>query len=201
MLFARQGMGLLAMSTPPVLSKSTGTCGSYEPECIGDTQQILFYIALVLIAVGLAGHATSLLNFWAEQLVNAQEGNTMVAYAQNVATCLLTAAAALGLPYVKPWSVRFGVPAIIMLVATLIFLSGSSKYTCIGPRGSHLTMILRVFIASASNLFCQCPADRNELYQMHLCNIPHTRGLRFDSFNLFHLLYLRLYLNGVFNII
>lgn len=64
------GMGLLSMSTSPVLSKSTGTCGNYEPECIGDTQHILFYIALVLVAVGLAGHATWLINFWAQQLMD-----------------------------------------------------------------------------------------------------------------------------------
>lgn len=31
-------MGLLAMSTPPVLSKSTGMYANYEAECIGDTQ-------------------------------------------------------------------------------------------------------------------------------------------------------------------
>lgn len=65
-----------------------------------------------------------------------------------------------------------------MLVATLIFLSGTSTYTRIEPRGSHLTMVLRVFVASACKLFRQHPADRNELYQMHLCTIPHTRGLR-----------------------
>lgn len=40
------------MSIPPVLSKATGTCSVYVAECVGNKQKILFYMVLVLIAVG-----------------------------------------------------------------------------------------------------------------------------------------------------
>lgn len=170
------------MSTPPVLSKSTGACSAYEPDCIGDIQQILFYIALVLLAVGIAGGAYSLACFLPEQFMDAMENisdrSMITACVGNVITFLITAAAVLGLPYVKPWSLRFGIPTIFLLVAIVIFLSGSSTYSHIGPQGSHLTMVLRVFVAFTSKLFCQRPADSNELYQKQLCTIPHTRNLR-----------------------
>lgn len=189
-------MGLLTMSTPPVLSKSTGACSAYEPDCIGDIQQILFYIALVLLAVGIAGGAYSLACFLPEQFMDAMENisdrSMITACVGNVITFLITAAAVLGLPYVKPWSLRFGIPTIFLLVAIVIFLSGSSTYSHIGPQGSHLTMVLRVFVAFTSKLFCQRPADSNELYQKQLCTIPHTRNLRFKPFNLF-LLYVAVY--------
>lgn len=51
-LFSCRGLGFLSMSIPPVLSKATGTCSVYVAECVGNKQKILFYMVLVLIAVG-----------------------------------------------------------------------------------------------------------------------------------------------------
>ncbi|CAO2827931.1 unnamed protein product [Amaranthus hypochondriacus] len=48
------------MSTPPVLSKATGTCTKYEHKCIGHTQKTLFYTGLALLATGMATCLTSL---------------------------------------------------------------------------------------------------------------------------------------------
>ncbi|KAL6337200.1 hypothetical protein AAG906_036514 [Vitis piasezkii] len=61
------GLSFLARSTPPVLSNATGTCSLYQPECIGNTQGVLFCTALALIAVGISGHITSLRSFFTEQ--------------------------------------------------------------------------------------------------------------------------------------
>ncbi|KAL3536498.1 hypothetical protein ACH5RR_004959 [Cinchona calisaya] len=176
------GMGFLTMSTPPVLSKFTGTCSSYEPQCIGDTQLILFYTALALVAVGLAGQITSLGGFLGEHLMNAIEDisirSILSVHAGNIVSFVVSAAAVLGLPYIKPWSLHFGIPAICTLVATLIFLSGSCTFTYVGPQGSHLTMVFRVLVAAASKLFQRYTADRDELYGMSNCPLPRTRLLR-----------------------
>ncbi|XP_039019456.1 protein NRT1/ PTR FAMILY 5.5-like [Hibiscus syriacus] len=59
-----QGFGLLAMSTPPVFTKETGSCAAYQPDS--------------LISMG----------------------------------------------YIKPWSFKFGIPAISTTAATLIFDAG-----------------------------------------------------------------------------
>ncbi|XP_027173118.1 protein NRT1/ PTR FAMILY 5.5-like [Coffea eugenioides] len=146
---ADTGMGFLTMSTPPVLSKLTGTCGSYEPECIGDTQHILFYAALALIAVGTAGHVTSLASFLGEQLMDAIENistrSIISAYIGNIVTFFVSVVAVLGLPYIKPWSLHFGIPTICILVATIIFLSGSRTYAYVGPQALYF---------SVSGLFC-----------------------------------------------
>lgn len=103
-------MGLLKMSTPPVLSKYTGTCGSYEPQCIGDTRHILFYAALTLAAVGTAGNATSLGSFLGEQILDAidniSNGSIISAFAGNVVMFVISVVAVLGLPYIKAWSLR-----------------------------------------------------------------------------------------------
>ena len=61
-----QGLGFLYMSTPPVLSNSTDNCTKYKPECIGYTQEVLFYTSLALIAVGISGQAVSRGSFFKE---------------------------------------------------------------------------------------------------------------------------------------
>ncbi|KAL2479506.1 Protein NRT1/PTR FAMILY 5.5 [Abeliophyllum distichum] len=85
-------------------------------------------------------------------------------YAGNFGTFIFTTVAVLGLPYIKPWSLRFGIPAICMVVAMVIFLSGSCRYKRNRPDGSPLTILLRVLVASASKFFKQRPVDVNHYY-------------------------------------
>lgn len=184
------GLGLLSMSTPPVLT--SGTCSEYRPECIGQTQKVLFYTALALIAVGISGHLVSLRTFLAEQTTSETEnvetemgGKILWQIAGIFAVVLVAIIGGLALPYIKPWSIRFGIPAICTLVATILFLSGSCSYKFNRPQGSPLTTVLRVFVASASNIFEPLPTNSYWLYEkvdtdLHL--LPHTRGLRcFDK--------------------
>ncbi|KAK6943529.1 Proton-dependent oligopeptide transporter family, partial [Dillenia turbinata] len=183
-----QGLGFLSMSTPPVLSKATHTCSAYEPECIGNTQKILFYLSLALIAVGLAGHVTSLVPFMAEQTTLGEEEDEIDMEkefpwlcAGSFAVILVPIIGAISLPYIHPWSVRFGIPAILTLVATLLFLSGSCSYYFVGPQGSSLPTIFRVLLASVSKLRHRCPQDANQLYEIRnadIYSVPHTCGLR-----------------------
>lgn len=192
------GLGLLSMSTPPVLAHSMGTCSEYAPECIGEGQKMLFYAALAFIAIGMSGHFTSLESFMGEQFVQEMVDVLQGPHARTIsrwfwrsffgtyAVLILTFAAVLALPYIKPWSVRFGIPAICTLFATLLFLCGSCSYRYAQPEGSPLTMFTRVFVAAISKLFHRTPRDAKELYEIQegLDNadppylIPHTRGLR-----------------------
>ncbi|CAI9097333.1 OLC1v1033733C3 [Oldenlandia corymbosa var. corymbosa] len=174
------GLVFLAMSTPPLLSKVTGSCSSYEPECIGDAQRVLFYTALAFIAVGTAGHTVSLSSFVEEQGQDADSapdnvtfGSIIEVRVRKVVGFGIPCFAVLGFPYIKPWSLHFGIPAIFSVVATLIFMSGSSSYTCVEPQGSPLTMVMRVFVAAASKNNHPHPYH-SQLNGMANSEIPHT---------------------------
>ncbi|XP_076895464.1 protein NRT1/ PTR FAMILY 5.5-like [Bidens hawaiensis] len=58
-------------------------------------------------------------------------------------------------PYIKPWSIRFGIPAICASIATVLFITGSSQYKHGKPKGSPLTIPIRVFVAAVSKDFQQ----------------------------------------------
>ncbi|KAL6998404.1 hypothetical protein U1Q18_008529 [Sarracenia purpurea var. burkii] len=176
------------MSTPPVLSNSTKTCSGYRPECIGDTQKALFYTALPLIAVGISGHRVSLESFITEQTENYNVGDGIGIKGKvpwqiigTFGVLLVPIIAGIALPYIKPWSIRFGIPAICTLVATLMFLSGSCSYKYNRPRGSPITTVFRVFVAFFCKISQRLPTDANELYEKDDADIqflPHTHSLR-----------------------
>ncbi|KAL3510415.1 hypothetical protein ACH5RR_029816 [Cinchona calisaya] len=88
----------------------------------------------------------------------------------------------IALPYIKPWSLRFGIPAICTLVATLAFVQGTHSYKEENkPQGSPVTNVFRVFVASTRKMF-EDPKQYSELYekqQPDIPKLPHTKGLRF----------------------
>ncbi|KAL7095403.1 hypothetical protein ACP275_10G021700 [Erythranthe tilingii] len=181
------GMGFLAMSTPPVLARITGKCSEYSPECVGRGQKVLLYTSLPLIAFGVAGPAIcyarviverrnsgvnnvdSWKKFW--RFVNSRSPANIVALI-----------AVLGLPYINPWSLQFGIPAICTLVATLLFSTTLSSYNRkLKPNGSPLTILIQVLVAAVSKLFYRIPKDPKELFEIQnsqLHSVPHTTSLR-----------------------
>ncbi|CAL5422699.1 unnamed protein product [Camellia sinensis] len=181
------GLGFLTMSTPPVLAKATGTCSLYEPECIGEGQKILFYTALALIALGLSGHLISLGAFIAEQfsedvLDNFTTRTFITMFVGTYIAVLVPIGAVIAITYIRLWSIRFGIPAICTMVATLVFLSGSGSYNCVKPQGSSLTIVFRVLVAATSKMFCKCPKEADRLYETRGVDdvdlLPHSRHLR-----------------------
>ncbi|XP_075637384.1 protein NRT1/ PTR FAMILY 5.5-like [Castanea sativa] len=194
------GVSFLAMSTPPVLSKAAGNCGAYKPDCIGDTQKALFYTALALIAIGMSGHITSLDYFLNQQIKKNQKSDQDDSEKQQPANhqikknqksdqdesekldptlrqvlgmfsvIIFPIVGCIALPYIKPWSVRFGIPAICTVVATFLFTTGYCSYRRDKPQGSPLKTLCRVFVASASKMCRHLPSNDNQ--------VPHTRSLR-----------------------
>ncbi|KMT04216.1 hypothetical protein BVRB_8g185110 [Beta vulgaris subsp. vulgaris] len=187
------------MSTPPVLGKSQGNCTAYKPECIGEQQKQLFYAALVLIAVGIAGHLTSLGPFVGDQSekFNNEFMATVNRADQGGSVCSTMCRFMLGpcmgvlipiigfmvVTFVKSWGVQFGVSAIFALASLVVLLSGIRSYKYVGPRGSALTIVFRVFFAAFSKVLSRHPQDTNELYEKHDVHgndtalLPHTDGL------------------------
>ncbi|KAL2509909.1 Protein NRT1/PTR FAMILY 5.5 [Forsythia ovata] len=180
------GLGLLAMSTPSVFSKFTGTCSDDQPECIGLTQLIMFFTSLALMAVGIPD--TKFLKTELQlkkikiqpKLPDSDKQSIIVLIVGAIGGTLFSAV-------VNPWSLRFGIPAIFciaatsFLVASFIAHSGSRPKEG-NPEGNLLTNMARVLVASAFKISQKLPDDPAQLYenidQSNVQSLSHTRGLR-----------------------
>ncbi|KZV15241.1 hypothetical protein F511_26387, partial [Dorcoceras hygrometricum] len=176
------GIGFISMSTPKVLANP---CKLYEPQCIGHTNKVLFYTGLALLSVGVAGHLVSIHPFLKEQEDKPYEKMGSGSIHQLVGfpfVVLVPVIGAIALPYIKPWSIRFGIPAICTVATTLLFLSGSWKYKKAKPQGSPLTNVCRVFIAAACKKCEPFPRDADKFYTKNgqdLQRFYSSRALRF----------------------
>ncbi|KAL8140638.1 hypothetical protein V2J09_006659 [Rumex salicifolius] len=143
------GLGLLVMSTPPMLAHHYGTCSEYKPECVSSEQKQLFYIGLGLISVGAAGHLTSLGVFAGDQIDEEDRENgglniepsscNMQCWAVFLgifAMVLVPIVGIIVIPYVKPWSVRYGIAAIFSAVSL-----GVVGTLMLGPEGALLLLL------------------------------------------------------------
>lgn len=155
-----QGIGLVAMSTPPVF----GPCKQYESNCIGHTQKVVFYIGMPLVAIGVAGHQVSLKPFNKEQGIK-MSGTPLLKILATVIVVIIPIVGAIALPHIKPWSVRLGLPAICTVFSTFIFLICSCSFKKSRGQGSPMTNVLRVFVAFAHNMFKKLPLDDGKYYK------------------------------------
>ncbi|KAL1545509.1 protein NRT1/ PTR FAMILY 5.5-like [Salvia divinorum] len=119
------GIWFLFMSAPPVLANATGTCKQYEQECIGNTHKALLYTGMALIAVGVAGNNVSVQSFLKEQ-----DNKSWGPFIERLKlpglfmVVIVAVAGAIALPYIKPWTYRFGIPAVCTTIAGISFLTG-----------------------------------------------------------------------------
>lgn len=173
------------MSIPPVLANATGTCKQYEPECIGQTQKVLFYTGMALIAVGMTGNLVSEEPFRDSQ--DNENHTPTIGFLRIpgfIIVALIPITGAIALPYVKPWTVRFGVPAICTVIATLFFMTGwcgPLKYTKDKrkPDGSPITNVCRVYVAAASKMCNSYPQDAKKYHKNDVNEaLKPTRVLR-----------------------
>ncbi|XP_042045850.1 protein NRT1/ PTR FAMILY 5.5-like [Salvia splendens] len=120
------GIWLLFMSAPPVLANATGTCKQYEQECISKTHKALLYTGMALIAVGVAGNNVSVLSYLREQPDNKSRGAVIgcLKIPGMAMVAIVGLAGAIALPYIKPWTYRFGIPAVCTTIAGIAFLTG-----------------------------------------------------------------------------
>ncbi|XP_020553445.1 protein NRT1/ PTR FAMILY 5.5-like [Sesamum indicum] len=158
------GIGFVTMSTPSVLASHTATC----KQCIGHTQKALFYTGMALIAVGSAGNDVSVRSFGHEQKDKPDSYASIKACLKIpgfILVVLIAVIGAIALPYIKPWTLRFGIPAICTAFATFLFWSGWCTYDKDKPKGSPLTNVCRVFVASAFKKSKPFPLNNREIYK------------------------------------
>ncbi|KAG6424323.1 hypothetical protein SASPL_114738 [Salvia splendens] len=113
---------------------------------------------MALIAVGVAGNNVSLKPFLQEQEEREGGPNLFVKLAGAVLVVVVALTGAIALPYIKPWTLRFGIPAICTVLATALFLTGLCfyRYTRIGADGSRLRSLCRVRMIPMLTTFVFC---------------------------------------------
>ncbi|KAL1545511.1 hypothetical protein AAHA92_22229 [Salvia divinorum] len=164
------GITMVAVSTPP-LANATGTCKRYEPECVGRAQKGILIAGLALIAVGVAGNLVSLLPYltWKNKSDGTSSGQGVAIYqiAGLIGVVVVSIAGAIALPYIRPPTLKFGIPAICSVIGTSLFLTGYSKYTdATPPYNSPLFNVFRVLVAASLKSFRSYP-ESNQSYHGH----------------------------------
>lgn len=187
------GIAFVAMSAPPILANSTHTCEEYKPQCIGHTQKGLLYAGMALIAVGVAGNLVSVKPFLFEQKGGATDNSSSGSGRGNnaapkgnpyqvlglIGVVVVALAGAIALPYIKLWTLRFGIPAICTAFGTILFLSGSCCYKKAPPNGSSpLCNVCRAFVAAVINFFQSYPDDEQRYHGINEKRFSKTRCLR-----------------------
>ncbi|XP_047979935.1 protein NRT1/ PTR FAMILY 5.5-like [Salvia hispanica] len=156
------GITMVAVSTPP-LANATGTCKRYEPECVGRAQKDILIAGLALVAVGVAGNLVSLLPY----LKKKSDGTSANVYQiiGLIGVVVVPIVGAIALPYIRPPTLKFGIPAICTVVGTFLFLTGFSKYTDDDPsRNSPLFNVFRVFVAASLKIFRSHPVSNKDYH-------------------------------------
>ncbi|XP_057808087.1 protein NRT1/ PTR FAMILY 5.5-like [Salvia miltiorrhiza] len=173
------GITMVAVSTPP-LAHATGTCKRYKPECVGSAQKGLLIAGLALIAVGVAGNLISVKPFLLQQRAGGSSHNSASGSSTATASAARKAephqllgligvvvvgiAGAIALPYIRPRTLKFGIPAICTAFGTFLFLTGSRGYKKDRQvKESPLCIVCRVLVAASLKSFRSYP-DGNDRY-------------------------------------
>ncbi|GJZ72072.1 NRT1/ PTR family protein 1.2, partial [Tanacetum coccineum] len=159
-LFSLLGMFLLWLTTmvphlkPPPCNPYTETC-----EQASHSQFAFLIFAFIFISMGSGGVRPCSLAFGAEQIDNKNNVNNERAlesffgwYYAAGATAVLIAFT--GIVYIQDhagWRVGFGIPAILMLLSTLLFFVASRLYVKMKVKKSLFTSFLQVIVVAYKN--------------------------------------------------
>ncbi|KNA04047.1 hypothetical protein SOVF_203300 [Spinacia oleracea] len=151
------GLGLMALSA--MLSSLS---------CLNNSQIIIFFVGLYLVAIGQGGHKPCLQAFGADQF---DEEDPTERKAKSsffnwwyFGVCLGGLLGIGVLSYVQDnlsWALGFGIPCILLVIALVILLLGTMTYRYpVKLEGeSPFTRIGRVFVAAANNWNAKLPVD------------------------------------------
>ncbi|KAL8547533.1 hypothetical protein ACS0TY_007026 [Phlomoides rotata] len=144
MLLGFRGIILVTMSTPPILTNSTGSCKEYKAQCISHTKKVMFYPGMALLAMGIGGHRASLKPYNDE---SEAYSSPLILFCVKLPVILFisltTIAGFFIFPYIKQWYLIYGVLGICLVCAILLFLSGWYKHGCYVCAGCLLLLPLR----------------------------------------------------------
>lgn len=141
---------VIPQARPPPCLDSNITCSSAT-----GPQLFLLFTSFILVSVGSGGVKSSSLAFGVNQLrsIRKNEGVKMERYfGWYYAITLVSALVAMTcLVYIQEnmgWEIGFGVLVLLMLCATILIFLGSPFYVKPKPKGSLITELIQVIVAS-----------------------------------------------------
>ncbi|KAK4377045.1 hypothetical protein RND71_003341 [Anisodus tanguticus] len=182
------GTGMLTVTTGlPQLRPPTCHPHEYCKPANGFQMGVL-YLALYLIALGTGGLKSSVSGFGTDQFDEKDEKEkSQMAYFFNrffLFISIGTLAAVTVLVYVqdevgRSWA--YGICCISMLIAIIIFFSGTKKYRYKRSSGSPIVQIFQVILAATRKRNMDVPYDVGMLYETNLeaSRIQHSEQFRF----------------------
>ncbi|KAK2433229.1 Major facilitator superfamily protein [Trifolium repens] len=166
------GLGLLTLSAMlPSMAKSKCQVDSKFTFCSPNSQVILFFISLYLVAIGQGGHKPCVQAFGADQFdeQHPKEHRARSSffnwwYFTMVAVCSATL---LILTYIQDnysWVLGFGIPCVVMIIGLIVFFLGTTTYrfNIKDNAKNPFLRIGRVFVSAVRNRRTTLPSTSIE---------------------------------------
>ncbi|XP_020217230.2 protein NRT1/ PTR FAMILY 1.2 [Cajanus cajan] len=183
------GMILLWLTTlipmsKPVCNQFTSSCNN-SPTTI---QLLILHSSFALMSVGAGGIRSCSLAFGVDQLskrdkdAGIQDSYFSWYYAAVSMSSLIGLTVVVYIQDNMGWTVGFGIPVILMLLATVSFFLASSFYVMVGVKRNMLSGLAQVLVASYGNRLLQLPKEEeNGVYHLEKDSdlLMPTEKLRF----------------------
>ncbi|XP_057434724.1 protein NRT1/ PTR FAMILY 1.2-like [Lotus japonicus] len=182
------GMVLLWLTT--LFPTSRPICNQFANSCSSPTtiQLLILHSSFALMSIGAGGIRSSSLAFGIDQLskrdkdAGIKESYLSWYYAAVSVSSLLGLSVVVYIQDNMGWKVGFGVPVILMFIATVSFFLATPFYVMLEAKRNILSGLAQVFVASYRNRLLQLPQeDKNGIYHHEkdsILQVP-TDKLRF----------------------
>lgn len=185
------GLGLLTMTQ---YIPSLKPCSTTPNPCerVSKVHEVVFFIAVYLVALATGGYKPCLESFGADQFDDnhAVERKQKMSFFNwwNIALCSGLLLGVTLLVYLQDnvsWGICFLILTITMGITVVVFVLGRPYYRYRMARGSPLTPLLQVFVAAVAKRNLLCPSDSSLLHEVPSSEkhqgqlLGHTNRLRF----------------------
>ncbi|GFP89171.1 protein nrt1/ ptr family 8.1 [Phtheirospermum japonicum] len=164
------GMILLALSA--FVPGMRPTCHEKDACHATTLQSALCFVALYMIALGSGAIKPCVSSYGADQFDDADEveksckSSFFVWFYFSINVGALIGSSVLVWTQVQfGWALGFGVPAVLMVIASAFFFLGTRLYRYQKPGGSPLTRLCQVIVASLRKYQAKVPDDKSLLYE------------------------------------
>lgn len=160
--------------------QAAGKCPSATKSQMG-----VLILSLVLLTIGAGGVRPCSLPFGVDQFDKTTEkGRRELTRFFNWYYATSTLGAVVALTFIiylqekVSWSLGFGIPTLLMLIALVFFFSGTRLYDFVPPEGSVFSGIIQVFVAAYRKRKLMLPAEDDAIEQESLLFNPVIRNER-----------------------
>jgi len=187
----------MVLITVAAFMPSTSVSCDMSSSCLlsDGTQNLIFFVALYLTAVGCGGVRSALLPFGADQFNN--EHSLDIKRRRNFFSsfyiCVIFGVITSGTIIVwvqenVSWAIGYGIATTCIGLALIGFLVGTPIFRQHVPCGSPVKSIFKVIVATFRNMSLEVPDDSSLLHEVRSNHIQRIKLAPSDDFRYFFLL-------------